>query len=341
MLAQVPVVSELSTEVVAQLTGEAGINATLSRWNVAGTDLGHTFEHRGDLYMVFGDTWGRGGTEGSDWRSNTVARIAGGDLSEGLRFTEMIAAPDGQAAELLSSRKVDGVEKTVIPTYGVSVDDRIVLHYMSVRTWGEPGRWDVAFSGLASSEDGGRSWTKIAAAVWPDGSAFAQVAFVVHQDHVYVFGIPEGRFGPASLARVRPGSILDLDAYEYWSGTDWVLADPGAAAAVVPGPVGELSVRYSDHHGRWLMMYLDESRAAVVLRTAEQLAGPWDEPRIVTTAGEHPQLYAPYLLPSVGASDTLYYTMSVFGPYQVLLMRTELPADALVTAAAPKPAVDA
>src|SRR5215204_667248 len=52
---------------VAQLTGAASINDTEAKYGVAGTDLGHTFAHEGQLYMVFGDTFG---TFKSDWRSN-------------------------------------------------------------------------------------------------------------------------------------------------------------------------------------------------------------------------------------------------------------------------------
>src|SRR5687768_11400200 len=43
---------------VAQLTGADSINETDDHYGVSGTDLGHTFEHKGRLYMMFGDTFG-------------------------------------------------------------------------------------------------------------------------------------------------------------------------------------------------------------------------------------------------------------------------------------------
>lgn len=63
----------VDTEIVTQLTGSASPNATDARWNVHGTDLGHMFNHKGELYMVFGDTYG---PDGGDWRSNTIARMS-------------------------------------------------------------------------------------------------------------------------------------------------------------------------------------------------------------------------------------------------------------------------
>lgn len=315
------VVTDGPAEVVAQLTGAGSPNDTATRWNVHGTDLGHTFEHRGELYMVFGDTYGEGGLQGADWRSNVLARIADPDPAAGLAFTEMVAGPSGQAREILHSRKINGVEKTVIPTYGVSTGDRMVLHYMSVRRWGAAGEWDVDHAGLAWS-DNGRTWLKARDAVW-SGDTFAQVAFVPAAGRIYVFGIPAGRSGGARLARVDRAELLDLDAWEYWTGETWVRGDRGAAVEVVPGPVGELSVTWSPAHARWLMLYLNHDGEAVVLRSARSLTGPWSAESTVVTAAEQPTLYAPYVVP--GASgDELYFTLSRFDVYNVFLLKVGL-----------------
>lgn len=314
----------LGARLIATIAGPDSINDTAERWNVHGADLGHTFESDDDLYMVFGDTWGAGGVEGHDWRSNSMARIADWEPGDDLEFAEMIAGPDGHAAELLGSQKVDGVEKTVIPTQGIAIDGRMYLHYMSVRTWIRPGHWDVGHSGLATSDDGGHTWTKHEQARWPGTSHFAQVAMTRHEGMVYLLGIPAGRFGGVAVARTGEDAMLDLDAYEYFDGSDWVRGRPEAAVTVLDGPVGELSVRWSEHHQRWLMMYLDEAKEAIVLRMASDLTGPWQDEQIVVTAKEYPHLYAPYLLPFADDSDTIAFTMSVFEPYAVLMLSTEV-----------------
>ena len=82
------------------------------------------------------------------------------------------------------------------------------------------------------------------------------------------------------------------------------------------------------------MMDLNEDTYAVVLRTADCLTGPWDEELTVVTGADYPQLYAPYLLSGWDVGPDLYFTMSLFGPYNVALMRTSL-AGVAPTAAGP------
>src|ERR1700724_2465353 len=57
-----------STERICQLTGDFDraanvptLSQTGKRFGVVATDLGSTFEHKGKLYFLFGDTWGRPG----------------------------------------------------------------------------------------------------------------------------------------------------------------------------------------------------------------------------------------------------------------------------------------
>jgi hypothetical protein len=306
--------------VVAKLIGQDSINQTETRFQISGADLGHTFEYDGNLFMVFGDTFA---VAHSDWRSNTAAVISDQDPTDGLTFDKMIEDFPGHAKELLPSKKVDGDEITVIPTYGVAVGDRLFLHYMSVRHWGEPGHWDLGLSGLAYSDDGGKTWTKDPNATWTGDSNFGQVAIVTVGEYAYFFGIPGGRFGGIDLARVEQSHILLKDSYEYWDGKSWG-ATGSAAQTIVPAPVGELSVRWNSYYKKWLMMYLDEDEHAIVLRTADCLTGPWSDERTVASADDYPALYAPYLLPKWNDGPDVYFTMSQFGPYGVYMMETQL-----------------
>jgi hypothetical protein len=308
------------TRQVAVLTGSDSINETAARWGVNGTDLGHTFEHDAAVYMIFGDTFGRAR---SDWRSNVAAVITDDDPSDGLTFDRMIEDKPGHAGVLVSQSMVPGIEVTIIPTYGVSIGDRMVLHYMAVKKWGNPGHWDLDHSGLAYSDDDGQTWTVDENAIWPGDSNFGQVSIVEVGDRLYFFGIPGGRFGGVQIARVGPEQILDLDAYEYWDGAAWA-ADTADAKTVLPAPVGELSVRWNAYYQKWVMMYLNEDKYAIVLRTADCLLGPWSEEAIVVTGEQFPQHYAPFMLPKWNDGPEIYFTMSLFGPYDVSLMQTSL-----------------
>jgi hypothetical protein len=310
------------TQLISQLTGPGSPARTDERWNIAGTDLGFSFKHQGQLYMVFGDTWGRGGVEGSDWRSNTMA-IVEPHPEHGYVITDAIAGPNGEATELLRSRKVPKEEYTVIPTAGIAVGDRMYLHYMSINYWDQHD-WGyqepvLNGSGLAYSDDGGHTWVKDEAAWWPGNSNFGQAAMVKHDGFVYMFGTPAGRFGPAKLLRVNEDDLLDPRAYEYWDGEAWN-PNPASAAEVIPAPVGELSVRWSDHHNQWFMMYLNDVSHTIVLRAAPHLMGPWSDEETIVTAADYPHLYAPFMLPIEG--EHIYFTMSIFQPdYQVFLMK--------------------
>jgi hypothetical protein len=315
-----------ASELVSPLTGAEAPARTDERWNIVGTDLGLSFEQDGKTYLVFGDTWGREGVEGADWRSNVMA-VAEPDSSHGYILTDVIGDGDGQAKELLSSLRQPKTEYTVVPTAGIAVGSRMYLHYMSVRDWEEEW-WGykqpiVNGAGFAYSDDHGQTWVKDEGARWSGDTAFTQTAMVEEGGYVYVFGTPAGRFGPARLLRAPSDSLLDPGRYEYWSGDRWSPA-VSDAAEVVPAPVGELSVRWSPYHKRWLMMYTNEVSHAIVLRTAERLEGPWDQERVVVTADEHPSLYAPFMLPQVTGPE-VYFTMSVFeGVYNVFLMRMTL-----------------
>jgi hypothetical protein len=312
--------------VVTRLTGVGSPSRTAERWNITCADLGFTFEHNGNTYIVFGDTWGRAGVEKADWRSNTMAVIEP-DATHSYLLTDVISGDNGEAKELLPSLKQPGTEFTVAPSSGIAVGDRMYLHYMSVRDWREEW-WGykhpiVNGAGFAYSDDYGQTWVKDETARWEGDSAFTQVGLVEGGDHVYAFGTPAGRFGPAKLMRVPAEHILEPSRYEYWTGASWSTAAANAAD-VVPAPVGELSVRWSEYHQRWLMMYLNEVTHAIVLRTAEGLTGPWDEERTVVTAAEYRALYAPFMLPRITGPD-IYFTMSTFFPdYNVFLMRFTL-----------------
>lgn len=318
---RLPSVALTDIRIQGRITGRGGVNDTAARWNVHGTDLGHLIERDGRLHLVFGDTFGRGGLGGEDWRSNVMATVRRGQADR-LRFGSMVTDRPGHATELLGSKKVDGLEKTVIPTYGIADGDRLFLHYMSVRTWKGPGRWIVNHSGLAYSDDDGRTWTE-SDRRWRGDGNFAQVAFVEHDGWIYLFGIPAGRFGPAQLARVRPEELLDPDAYRYWNGIGWT-PDVDAAATVVPGPVGELSVAWSEDLGTWVMLYLDQPREGIVVRTARRLTGPWSEPELIISAADVPTLYGPFIVPGSLRGDRLAFTLSRYDRYNVYVVRATI-----------------
>jgi hypothetical protein len=160
--------------------------------------------------------------------------------------------------------------------------------------------------------------------VLPGYTNWGQVAMVESDGYIHLFGIPGGRYGGVKLARVAKEDLLDISAWTYWDGSDFV-SGQDQAAQVIPPYVGELSVRWNSYYHRWIMMYLVDNAGQIVLRTAEALTGPWSDERVVVRSIDYPALYAPFMYPKWNDGPDIYFNMSLFGPYNVYLMKTSIP----------------
>ena len=330
---------------VAVITGAESINETEARYQIKGTDLGIMWtDERGQILAAFGDTFGAGWGGSSsgfgdpatnDWRSNTLARSSDRNPADGMSFDNFVTDRPGHAKELLPSLKQNGVEMTKIPTGGININGRDYMAYMSVRQFTTPGRWITNYSGIAYSDNGGQTWKDAPGAQRPNTAAlddnFQMIAYARHDDLIYAFGTPNGRFGAAYLARVPHQRLLDTTAYEYWTGNGWQRATSALATPIVAGPVGELSVRYDHTLRRWQMMTMDEDRGAIVVRLAPHPTGPWSDPITVATSQDYPHLYGGFLNPDSNGRD-IYFTMTQYDRYNVSMMHARLPEEVMNSA---------
>lgn len=330
---------------LTRITGEDSCNRTASRFGITATDLGILWDDgRGGVLVAFGDTYGAGwggrgaGPKHADWRFNVIARSIGTDLDAGLEFDWVLPREDGAAGQFLPADRT-AREHTVIPTSGIAVGGRNYLHYMSVRRWGMPGVWHTNYGALAYSDDGGHTWTKSPTAVWPNrgqrwwsrfrrrdpgGHPFQMIGFAgVVDGRVHLLGTPSGRFGAGHLARVGADDLLEPAAYEYWTGSGWS-HDVLAAEPVLSAPVAELSVQFNRHFGQWFAVHLDEHRAAIVLRTAPELTGPWTDGEVLVAGAQYPGLYGGFLHPWSADGPAIHFTLTQWIPYNVDLFRADL-----------------
>ncbi|MGV0805564.1 DUF4185 domain-containing protein [Mycolicibacterium setense] len=283
---QVPASLANYTEKLGWVTGPGFTD----HWYVAGTDLGimwnsgYTDPETGKpiIYTLFGDTYSEPGMAG-DWRNNVLFRTVDSDLSDGLQFSDALihagakpgvpgtptwygtgGDPAGAAQIIYDPGGLNGLfgtTYTMIPTSAIAIEnpdaDGGYTQYatvMSIRTWDNPGSWTTNYSGIAYSNDGGKTWTvdpeTVRSSGWfrsskpyvPGDEHFQQNALVMSDDptdpYVYVYGTPSGRQGSAYVARVEKDQIMNLEAYEYWAGEDssgagqWVSGDPSAAVPV-------------------------------------------------------------------------------------------------------------
>ena len=110
----------------------------------------------------------------------------------------------------------------------------------------------------------------------------------------------------------------------------------GVVGAKTGGNVSEMSVQYNEYLDKYVVLY-GNGNNDVILRTADSPEGPWSDPITIATSRQYPGLYAPMVHPlsgtgqltdSGGAPDVsnLYWNMSLWGNYNVVLMKTDLSA---------------
>lgn len=335
-------------------------NDTFNRFAISGADLGIMWDN-GDpnndqTLLAFGDTFGDCGVPGQQWRSNTLLRSTDRTLADGLYVPDPIPAsmsganyggspviqnpniPDkiNFSRQIIASLGIAATEVTIIPTAGISVGNAQYINFMSIRQWGNPGQWTTNFSALAVSHDNGQTWTANPATVrspYLGHQHFQQGAFVRPGDgYLYSFGTPSGRGGAAYVSRVREGSEQDLSKYQYWGKELWNLFGtakwrtniPSAARPVIPAPVSEMSVQYNTYLNKFVAMYCNGSNN-VVIRTAPAAQGPWSSAQTLVTSKQLPGgIYAPFMHPWTTGKD-LYFNLSLWSAYSVMLMHTVLP----------------
>ncbi|HEX5591275.1 MAG TPA: DUF4185 domain-containing protein [Candidatus Limnocylindrales bacterium] len=323
---------------VSQLTGPSSPNRT-DRFEVAGQDLGSMFEAGGKTWFAFGDTFSMltpgmtGGGAGTGlWRSNTLAYTTDTDPTDGITFDGYVVDDTGAAKELLHAKQVDYDEFAVIPTHGFAANGAMYLHYMAVKHFESATAWSTNYSGLATSTDGGETWTKLAAPRWPGDSNFIQVSVAKVDNDLYFWGATHGRLGGVQLMSVPEQDVERQDAYRYFSGVSssgepqWS-ADIQAAETIVDGTVGELSVVWNSHLERWLMTYTDGGTGGASIREAGAPWGRWSDAMTLISAADVPGgLYAPFMHATYTANDgkTIYFTLSKWGPYNVFWYRADL-----------------
>ncbi len=324
--------SNLSHHMHGKLTGQDAISDS-SVYGVGGTDLGIIVKHNSQYCFLFGDTFSSTTSMTGNWRSNTMAISEDTDPSDGITIDSWILEPGTAfAKELIPSLKVDNVEKTCIPTAALSLNGNLYIYYMSVRHWSDTGGlWTCNNASIAVSLDDGQTFSKMSNISWDGDSNFVQFGtaqpYSESDDYLYLLGTPAGRFGSCYLCRVNFTQILNITAYNYFSGISsaddvtWS-NEISDSTSIFPYPVGEVSVMWNDYLSKWTAFYTDNEEFSIVLRTSDNLWGPWSEPVTIVDAAEYPSLYGSYVHPDFieNEGEVVYFIMSIFSEYNTFVM---------------------
>jgi hypothetical protein len=343
------------TSLVGWVTGPDSPNNTIGRFAITGTDLGIMWDNGNaagrQVLMAFGDTFGYCGVRGQQWRYNTLFRSQDGALAKTIsvpngvvsnRYSGSPLWAPGLSKQIINSTKWAPSETGIIPTAGISVGRIQYLNFMSIRSWDANGAWTTNYSAIAVSPDNGENWgvypgtvrtptpDSVPGARYLQGNEnFQQGAFLrpgPGDPYIYSFGTPSGRGGSVFVSRVPSGAVPDLTRYEYWNSDQnaWVPRNPAAATPVIPGPVGEMSAQYNTYLKQYLVLYCNGMND-VVARTAPAPQGPWSPEQMLVPSMQFPGgIYGPFLHPWSTGKE-LYYNLSLWSAYNVMLMKTVLP----------------
>ncbi|MDG4665466.1 DUF4185 domain-containing protein [Mycobacterium sp. 236(2023)] len=229
------------------------------------------------------------------------------------------------------------------------------VSFMSVTKWGQAGRWTTNYSAVAYSYDNGENFTVAPESVrynsFLSGNRnFQQSAYVKGDDgYVYVYGTPNGRQGAAYLARVTEDNVLNVSQYEYykkatkgWFGSTtparWVKGSPSSASAIIgksgglfgitkPGyTVSEMSVQYNEYLKKYVVLYGDQANR-IVMRTSDTPEGVWSDATVLMnqqTGGIYAPMLHPWSPSTEGVGSKLYWNLSLWSDYNIMLMETDL-----------------
>ena len=261
-----------STRKLSQLTGEIDrerrqptANRTESRFGLAGTDLGASFEHDGRIYFLFGDTWST--TPANRYRprdGKSIAYTESGDPERGVDL-QFVTAPDGQYL----SPQIPGVSLGAweVPTGGFSAQGRMYAFFTTDR---RPDAVHGAIMGrsvLARSDDGGRVFRHLYDV---SRARFINICPVVVNNRD-VLGLPDPdgqgvllwasgtyRRSDPYLAYLPLDTVEDRRALRYLAGLKsgarqpvvWSVEESAAASLFSHPCIGELSVTWNRFLGQ-------------------------------------------------------------------------------------------
>jgi hypothetical protein len=362
-----------STGKVEQLIGDLDLetkrptsNQTYSRYSIAGTDLGYSFEHAGKVFFLFGDTLGNQG-------GDVIAASTSTDPDAPL-LLDFLTGFSGRYLKLEpESTSMDGFE---VPVGGISIAGTM---YVAVKT--NHSREAPTDISLLTRFDETRRRFEVVREIsrLPQGRfitlslrlvAAGQLPELSDEAEVLMFGSGQYRRSSLYLAATRARSFGSGAGTRYFMGMEgtkplWTSSESEAVPIIDHATIGDVSVAYVPALAIWVALYDSRTPRGIVMRYAAQPWGPWSLPQVIFDLQRdrglgafihNPRLafddglggpvigpndplktsggiYAPYLIERftrvVQQTLTLHYVLSTWNPYVVVRMRSSFAVEAV------------
>lgn len=336
-------------------TGRPTANRTAERYKLFGTDLGVSFRHKNRTYLLFGDTVGPRGGDALAWTTDT-------NPDNGLDLT-FRADADGYLPLTIPGIRQGAFEVPMAGVslggrmyvyHTTDHTDAVTMGRSVLAASDDDGATFRWLYDLSTRRFINVSLVTVEARPWPGLPMRSGRALLL-------FGSGTYRQSDVRLACQPARQIEDSAAIRYWTGLKdgrprWSPHEADAAPLFDHPVVGELSVTWNPYLSRWIMLYNSTHPRGIVLRTAERPWGPWSDAlmlfdpwrdggygvfmHVSRAAGGSDALsdpgredewggeYGPYQLAESArgrtGESTIYFTMSTWNPYTVVLMRARL-----------------
>jgi hypothetical protein len=351
-----------STKKIEQLIGDwdkhfqkPTSNLTSSRYGLNTTDLGVPFEHKGRTYLLFGDIPPKSNNR------DPIAFTDDKDPSNGMSLN-FITGTDGLYRPIeIPDVSMGGYE---VPMEGISWRD-VMYIYVATETMtrsivarsDDDGHTFTKLYELSNSKFVNVSLTKT--------KSTSDYPEPINVDIQIILGSGLYRKSNIFLAYQRSDQV-DQKSLKYFKEVIngkpiWTTKESEAQALFNQPCVGELSLSYNKFIRKWIVLYNCDKPRGINCRTSDNPWGPWSDPFVIFDPSakvdkgycnfihsswtfnkcdfvhdlgrenEWGGEYGPYQFEEMAKGDdtstTIYYTLSTWNPYTVVLMESKLLKD--------------
>ena len=353
-----------STKKISQLVGDYDrqqqsqtLNVTESRYGLISTDLGVPFHHRGRTYLLFGDSWGA--TVG-----DAIAYTTDTNPEDGIDLTfttyddgtyKPVIIPGISQGDFEVPMEGVSVGSKMYIYHTTDHSSTIVMGRSVLAVSEDDGDTFSYLYDFSKRHFINVSVVDVDLTEWPGFPLDTGNGLVI-------FGSGSYRQSNVRLAYQPADQIEIPQSLRYFTGLDqnniplWSENEDDAIPLFSQPFVGELSVSYNPFLRKWLMLYNCDPPRGINFRSADVPWGPWSEPQVLFDPWEDNGYchfmhvnwqfsqcdsvhdpdrqyewggeYGPYQFEDLATGDdsttTLYFTLSTWNPYTVVLMKSTL-----------------